>query len=411
MARYSYTAKNMAGQTLSGELEAGNENEARVRLRAQQLIPIRLARSGGGSRPAAKKGSGGGGLFAPKVKTKDLQIFTRQFATLINAGIPVVDALKILSEGLRPGLLRDASAKVKTSIENGKRLADSMASTTGVFDKLYVNMIQAGEEAGILDSILNRLALYMEKSEKIKGQVKGAMVYPAVILVVAGLVISGILVFIIPKFNEFYSSAGKAPPALTQMVVALSNTLIHKWYIFIGGAFAIPYAIMYYLDTPDGKQNFDSFVLKVPVVGEVALKSSLARLSRTLSTLLSSGVGLIDAIDIAARTSGNGVIEGILIKSKESVTQGRSFSAPLGKEKVIPEMVVQMIAIGEQSGTMDVMLGKIADFYEDEVEAAVKAMTSLIEPLMMVFLGGIIAVLVIAMYLPIFNMGDIVGGG
>lgn len=413
MPRFSYTAKNMAGQTLNGELEAANENEARVRLRAQQLIPIRLAKSGGGARGVAKKGGGGGGLglFAPKVKTKDLQIFTRQFATLINAGIPVVDALKILSEGLRPGLLRDASAKVKSSIENGKRLADSMASTSGVFDKLYVNMIQAGEEAGILDSILNRLAVYMEKSEKIKGQVKGAMVYPAVILVVAGLVISGILVFIIPKFNEFYSSAGKAPPALTQMVVALSNSLVQKWYMYIGTAIAIPYGLMYYLDTPEGKQNFDSFVLKVPVVGEVALKSSIARLSRTLSTLLSSGVGLIDAIDIAARTSGNGVIEAILIKSKESVTQGRSFSAPLGKEKVIPEMVVQMIAIGEQSGTMDVMLGKIADFYEDEVETSVKAMTSLIEPLMMVFLGGIIAVLVIAMYLPIFSMGDIVGGG
>jgi len=409
MARYSYTARNTAGQNLSGEIEAANENEARVRLRAQQLIPLRIARGGGG-RPAAKKSSGGG-LFAPKVNSKDLQIFTRQFATLINAGIPVVDALKILSEGLRPGLLRDASAKVKSSIENGKRLADSMAGTQGVFDKLYVNMIQAGEEAGILDSILNRLAIYMEKSEKIKGQVKGAMVYPAVILIVAGIVITGILVFIIPKFTEFYSSAGKEPPALTQMVVALSHSLVQKWYIYIGSVIAIPYAIAYYLDTPEGRTNFDTVVLKIPVVGEVALKSSIARLSRTLSTLLSSGVGLIDAIDIAARTSGNTVIEGVLIKSKESVVQGRSFSAPLAKEKVIPEMVVQMIAIGEQSGTMDVMLGKIADFYEDEVETAVKAMTSLIEPLMMVFLGGVIAILVIAMYLPIFSMGDIVGGG
>ncbi len=411
MARFSYTAKNITGQTLQGELEAANENEARVRLRAQQLIPLRLARSSGTSKASAKKTSMGGGLFAPKVKSKDLQIFTRQFATLINAGIPVVDALKILSEGLRPGPLRDAAAKVKTSIENGKRLSDSMSGTSGVFDKLYVNMIQAGEEAGILDSILNRLALYMEKSEKIKGQVKGAMVYPAVILVVAAVVISGILIFIIPKFNDLFSSAGKAPPALTQMVVALSNSLVKKWYLFVGGAIVIPFGIMNYLDTTEGKQNFDRFVLKVPVVGEVALKSAIARFTRTLSTLLSSGVGLINAIEIAARTSGNGVIESILMRSKESVTQGLSFSAPLGKEKIIPEMVVQMIAIGEQSGTMDVMLGKIADFYEDEVETAVKAMTSLIEPLMMVFLGGIIAVLVIAMYLPIFNMGDIVGGG
>lgn len=393
---------------LQGELEAANENEARVRLRAQQLMPIKLVAGGRSARP---KSGGGGGLFAPKVNSKDLQIFTRQFATLINAGIPVVDALKILSEGLRPGLLKESSSKVKTSIENGKRLADAMASTHGVFDRLYVNMIQAGEEAGILDSILNRLAIYMEKSEKIKGQVKGAMVYPIVIMIVAFIVIAGILVFIIPKFNEFYSSAGKAPPALTQFVVDLSDTLIHRWYLFIGAAVGLPILLSQYLQTPEGRANFDSIILKIPVVGEVALKSAIARLSRTLSTLLSSGVGLIEAIEIAARTAGNGVIEGILLRSKDSVTQGRSFSAPLSKEKIMPEMVVQMIAIGEQSGTMDIMLGKIADFYEDEVEASVKAMTSLIEPLMMVFLGGIIAVLVIAMYLPIFNMGEIVGGG
>ncbi|MBC7372097.1 MAG: type II secretion system F family protein [Bdellovibrionaceae bacterium] len=394
---------------LQGELEAANENEARVRLRAQQLMPVKLAVSGrtGGPKVAAK----GRGFFSPKVNSKDLQIFTRQFATLISAGIPVVDSLKILSEGLRPGVLREAATKVKTSIENGKRLADAMAGTQGVFDRLYVNMIQAGEEAGILDTILGRLAIYMEKSEKIKGQVKGAMVYPGVILIVAFVVIAGILVFIIPKFNEFYASAGKAPPALTQFVVSLSDLLIHRWYVFIGAAIATPILVTQYLETPDGRANFDAFILKVPVVGELALKAAVARLSRTLSTLLSSGVGLIEAIEIAARTAGNGSIEKILIRSKESVTQGRSFSAPLGKEKLIPDMVVQMISIGEQSGTMDIMLGKIADFYEDEVETAVKAMTSLIEPLMMVFLGGIIAVLVIAMYLPIFNMGDVIGGG
>ncbi|MBK9321470.1 MAG: type II secretion system F family protein [Bdellovibrionaceae bacterium] len=410
MPKYSYTAKNLSGKVLQGELEAANENEARVRLRAQQLLPIKIS-SGGKSSANVGKNLGNSGFFAPKVKSKDLQIFTRQFATLINAGIPVVDALKILSEGLRPGLLREASSKVKTSIENGKRLADAMAGTRGVFDKLYVNMIQAGEEAGILDSILNRLAIYMEKSEKIKGQVKGAMVYPIVILIVAFIVIAGILVFIIPKFNEFYSSAGKAPPALTQFVVNLSDFMIHKWYIIIGVAIGLPILLVQYLETPEGRANFDAIVLKIPVIGEVALKSAVARLSRTLSTLLSSGVGLIEAIEIAGRTAGNGVIESILIRSKDSVTQGRSFSAPLGKEKIIPEMVVQMIAIGEQSGTMDIMLGKIADFYEDEVEASVKAMTSLIEPLMMVFLGGIIAVLVIAMYLPIFSMGDVIGGG
>lgn len=404
MAKFQYQAKNASGQMVQGEIEANTQQEAIIRLRAQQLLPVRLMQ--GKSRPGVGKSSSS--LFAPRVKGKDLQIFTRQFATLINAGIPVVDALKILSEGLRPGLLKEASAQVKTSIESGRRLADSMAQVPNVFDKLYVNMIQAGEEAGILDGILNRLAIYMEKSEKIKGQVKGALVYPIVIIIVAMVVIAGILVFIIPKFMEFFSSAGKEPPFLTKMVVNLSNSMIHSWYIYLLVLFVGPVALAQWLKTDEGKDTFDRFIMKAPVFGEVVQKSAIARLTRTLSTLLASGVGLIEAIDISAKTAGNVVIEQSLMRSKESVTQGRTFAAPLGKEKAFPEMVVQMISIGEQSGTLDVMLGKIADFYEDEVETAVKAMTSLLEPLLMVVLGGIIAVLVIAMYLPIFNMADVV---
>ncbi|MGZ3768057.1 MAG: type II secretion system F family protein [Bdellovibrio sp.] len=407
MAKFRYQAKNAQGQLVQGEIDANSQQEAIVRLRAQQLLPVRLAPAGAG-----KSGVGNSsGLFAARVNGRDLQIFTRQFATLINAGIPVVDSLKILSEGLRPGLLKEASAQVKTSIESGKRLADAMAQVPNVFDKLYVNMIQAGEEAGILDGILQRLAGYMEKSQKIKSQIKGALVYPIVIIAVAAIVIAGILVFIIPKFMEFFASSGKEPPALTKMVVALSNSMIHKWYFYLLGVVVLPVMFLQWLKTDDGRITFEKFILKAPVFGEVVQKSSIARLTRTLSTLLSSGVGLIEAIDIAAKTSGNIVIEQSLIRCKDSVTQGRTFASPLSKEKTFPEMVVQMISIGEQSGTMDVMLGKIADFYEDEVETAVKAMTSLLEPLLMVFLGGIIAVLVIAMYLPIFNMADVVGGG
>lgn len=404
MAKFQYQAKNAAGQMIQGEIEAASQQEAIIRLRAQQLLPVRVVAFGATRSSAGKSTS----IFAPTVRGKDLQIFTRQFATLINAGIPVVDSLKILSEGLRPGLLKEASAQVKTSIEGGRRLADSMAQVPGVFDKLYVNMIQAGEEAGILDGILQRLATYIEKSEKIKAQVKGALVYPIVIILVAMMVIAGILVFIIPKFMEFFSSSGSEPPALTMMVVALSNSMIKNWYIYLAIAVLAPMGLAQWLKTDAGKDAFDRFIMKAPVFGEVVQKSAIARLTRTLSTLLASGVGLIEAIEISAKTAGNVVIEQSLLRCKESVTGGRTFAAPLSKEKAFPEMVVQMISIGEQSGTMDIMLAKIADFYEDEVETAVKAMTSLLEPLLMVVLGGIIAVLVVAMYLPIFNMAEVV---
>lgn len=410
MAKFSYKAKAVNGEYTQGAIEATSATEARVKLRSQNLEPLTLVAQVRTGTSVLPKEAAFSGFFQQKVNGKDLQIFTRQFATLINAGIPVVDSLKILSQGLRPGPLKDASWRVKLSIEGGRRLADSMAASPRVFDKLYCNMIQAGEEAGILDSILERLAIYMEKSEKIKSQVKGALVYPAVILVVALAVITGILVFIIPKFQEFFTAAGKAPPALTMFVVKISQNLVHHWYLYIAAAIGIPIFFSQWIKTPDGKITFDKMMIGAPVFGDVIQKSSVARLARTLSTLLSSGVGLIDAIDIAARTSGNTVIETAMSQCKVSVIQGKTFSNPLAKQKVIPDMVVQMISIGESSGTLDVMLGKIADFYEDEVETAVKTMTSLIEPLMMVVLGGVIAFLVIAMYLPVFQMGDVVGG-
>ncbi len=411
MAKFAYQARKKTGEAAQGEIEANNETEVRIKLRAMGLeaSKVILRTQVTASRKAPSADSGGLVFFRPKVKGKDLQVFTRQFATLINAGIPVVDALKILSEGMGPGPLRDASAKVKTSIENGRSLADSMAQHPFVFDRLYCNMVQAGEQAGIMDSILNRLAQYIEKAEKIKSQVKGAMTYPCVIICVALVVISGILIFIIPKFESFFSASGKEPPALTMMVVKLSHSMVDQWYIYLAFILGIPFAFIQWMDTPEGKETMDRFLIFAPVIGDVVQKSSIARLTRTLSTLLSSGVGVIEAIEISARTAGNSVIENALMRSKAAVTQGRPFAAPLSKEKVIPDMVVQMISIGEQSGTMDVMLGKIADFYEDEVENSVKAMTSLIEPLLMVVLGGAIAFLVIAMYLPVFSMGDAVG--
>jgi type IV pilus assembly protein PilC len=404
MAKYVYQAKAQNGQLTTGQMEAADENDARIKLRSKNLTPLRLVQtqSGGGQ----KGKTGLDSIFQQRVNTRDLQIFTRQFSTLINAGIPIVDALKMLAEGKRNPMLKEVAISVRETIESGKRLGEAMAAHPLVFDRFFVNMVRAGEEAGILDGILARLSIYMEKSEKIKKQVKGAMVYPATIMVIAAVVVTGILVFIIPKFQDLYKNSGHELPAMTQIVVNLSHLFIHKWYIPLAVVVGVPFAILQWYRTPEGRITMDRFLISAPLFGDLVQKASVARMTRTLSTLLSSGVSVIDALEIAARTAGNNVIETALVRSKDAVMQGRPLAAPLVKEKMIPEMVTQMIAIGEKSGTLDTMLSKIADFYEDDVENAVKGLTSMIEPLMMVFLGGIIAFLVIAMYLPIFDMAN-----
>ncbi len=410
MAMYQYLARTIAGKMTRGRVEARDENDAKVKLRARQLMPLKLELD-------MKKVELSSvevfinSFLAPKLKSKDLQIFTRQFATLINAGIPISDSIRILSEGSINQVLKEALIQIRASIESGRRLSESMIQHHRVFDRLYCNLIQAGEEAGILDTILTRLSSYIEKNEKIKRQVKSALVMPAVITAVAFIVIGGIIFFIIPKFQEFYAGSGKALPALTQMIVNLSKFLRGQWHVFLLGVAGSVAGAMYYLNTPEGQKQFDEVAINAPVFGDLIQKASVARMSRTLSTLLSSGIGLIEAIEIAARTSGNYVIEKALIACKESVTIGKPFHQPLARQKEIPVMVSQMVAIGEQSGTTDVMLAKIADFYEDEVENSVKTMTALVEPLLMVVLGGIIAVIMVAMYLPIFGLADTMGGG
>lgn len=390
---------------MRGKLEARDEADAKIKLRAKQLLPVKIevdveVKVVSDLEKFVKV------FLSPKIKSKDLQVFTRQFATLINAGIPIVDSLRILADGAPSPVLKNSLMQVKAAIESGRRLSDSMAIHDRVFDRLYCNLIKAGEEAGILDTILTRLSIYIEKNEKIKSQVKGALVMPAVITVVALIVITGIIVFIIPKFQEFYAGSGKALPALTQSIINLSFFIRNKWYLIILVLGSVVGSIIYYLSTPEGQTNKDKFMINAPIFGNVIQKASVARMSRTLSTLLSSGVGLIEAIDIAAKTSGNAVIEKALSDCKDSVMVGKPFHQPLSKQKEIPDMVSQMVAIGEQTGGIDTMLSKIADFYEDDVENAIKAMTSLIEPLMMVVLGGIIAVIMVAMYLPIFGLGD-----
>lgn len=400
MPKFFYKAKTADGTIVNGTMDGMDEGEARVKMRAKGLIPLQMLQQGGPSKAAVHK---------EKVDTRELQIFTRQFSTLINAGIPIVDSLRMLGEGKRNPVLKTVTNSVRTSIESGRRLADAMAAYPGVFDRLYINMVHAGEEAGILDGILGRLAIYMDKSEKIKKQVKSALVYPAGIIVVSLLVISAILIFIIPKFRELYAASGKELPFLTQMVCNLSDYLIKSWWklaIFIAGVIL---GIRAYIQTPAGQEEFDRIIIVTPLFGDLIQKSAVARMCRTMSTMLSSGVTVIDALDIAAKTSGNRVVEEALVRAKDSVTAGRALAQPLMREKIIPDMVTQMIAIGEKSGTMDVMFGKVADFYEEDVENAVKGLTALIEPILMVFLGGAIAVLVLAMYLPIFNIATVAG--
>ncbi len=405
MARFQYQARSMNGKISNGVIDARDEVEAKVKLRARQLMPINLKVAMG----PASSGDSLAALFEHKVKSKDLQIFTRQFATLINAGIPIVDSLRILSESTPDKVLKESVLQIKASIETGRRLSDSMMMHKKVFDVLYCNMVKAGEEAGILDTILNRLSTYAEKNEKIKNQVKGALVMPAVIVVAAVVIITAIIVFIIPKFQELYKSSGKGLPAITQILVDASELVRNKWYLLLGGVFIFIYGIIFYINSEDGKKTFDKIMINSPVFGDVIQKSSVARLSRTLSTLLSSGVNMLEAIDIAANTAGNHVIEMALKNCKEAVSIGKPFHLPLSRQKEIPQMVAQMVAIGEQTGSLDAMLAKIADFYEDEVENAVRAMTSLIEPIMMIVLGGIIAFILVAMYMPIFQMGDTIG--
>jgi len=408
MARFQYQARTLAGKPQAGYIDAKDENEAKIKLRAQQLIPVSLKvvviNQGG------RKDLGGlASFFEPSVKSKDLQIFTRQFATLINSGIPIVDALKILSDSSSDKLIKESVLQIKGSIETGRRLSDSMMNFPRVFDALYCNMIKAGEEAGILDTILLRLSSYAEKSEKVKNQVKGAMIMPIVIVVAAALIITAIIAFIIPKFQELYKSSGKELPALTQILVNASENLRNHWLIIIATAFAAVYGFIAYVNSAEGKKQLDKFLISAPIIGDVVQKSSVARLSRTLSTLLSSGVSMLEAIDIAARTSGNYVIQTSLQSCKDAVSVGKPFHMQLSRQKAIPQMVAQMVAIGEQTGSLDSMLSKIADFYEDEVENSIRAMTSLIEPLIMVVLGAIIAFILVAMYLPVFQMGDTIG--
>ncbi|MEE9614239.1 MAG: type II secretion system F family protein [Thermodesulfobacteriota bacterium] len=348
--------------------------------------------------------------FGGSVKTKEIVVFTRQFAVMIDAGLPLVQCLDILASQQENPKFKEVLTAVKGSVEGGTTFADALRKHPDVFDDLFVNLVAAGEVGGILDTILNRLSNFMEKAEKLKGKIKGALTYPVVVIIIATLVVTGLLLFVVPIFQDIFESFGQALPAPTQVVVVLSDFLQHSWYMILIALGGIFFGLKQAYKTKQGRKILDTITLKTPVLGDLLRKTAVARFTRTLGTMMSSGVPILEALEIVAKTAGNVVIERAIMQARQSLSEGKTLAEPLAETKVFPGMVTQMIAVGEATGAMDTMLSKIADFYEDEVDAAVAALTSLIEPMLMAFLGIVVGGLVIALYLPIFQLAGVAGG-
>jgi len=406
MPTFIYSGKSAGGEMRKGELQAATLAQATAALRRQQIVPASISEK--------KEGFSFSKLseiqFGSGVKTKEIVIFSRQFATMIDAGLPLVQCLDILASQQENKIFKKVLVDVKSSVEGGSTFADALRKHPKIFDPLYVNLIAAGEVGGILDTILNRLSGFLEKSEKLKGKIKGAMTYPTAVIVIACIIVTGLLLWVVPIFQDMFSSFGRALPAPTQIVVNMSNGLKNYWYIIFGTIGGVIFGLTRLYKTPKGRKLMDAVFLKLPVVGDLIRKTAVARFTRTLGTMLSSGVPILEALDIVSRTSGNVIIEEAILQSRTSLSQGKTLAEPLIETKVFPGMVTQMIAVGEQTGALDAMLTKVADFYEDEVDAAVDSLTSLIEPMLMAFLGVVVGGLVIALYLPIFQLAGAASG-
>jgi type IV pilus assembly protein PilC len=400
MAKFVWEGTTRQGDVKRGVIEASSEEAVVSRLRNDQITARKVKPQG-----AALNLSLGTG-----VKDKDILIFTRQLATMIDAGLPLVQCLDILSNQTENPAFARILSQVKASVEGGSTFSDALGRHPKVFDDLFVNLIAAGEVGGILDTILNRLSTYIEKSVKLKRQLKSAMVYPTGVLCVAVIVVAVMLGKVIPVFEDMYKEfKGAKLPAPTQFVINLSNSFLSNWYLFFGGLIALIVGLTFMLRSKRGREIFDAAILKFPVIGGVLRKIVVARFTRTLGTLLSSGVPILDSLEICAKTAGNTTVAAGIMYAREKIAEGKDMATPLMESKVFPPMVVQMIGVGEQTGAMDTMLQKIADFYEDEVDVAVASMTAMIEPIMMVFLGGVIGGLIVAMYLPVFELAGNIG--
>jgi type IV pilus assembly protein PilC len=397
MATFAWTGKTRQGAQQKGEIVAKTREEVIGLLRKQNILVTSIQQKAGAF--SLKFGLGGG-----SVTDKDIVIFTRQFATMIDAGLPLVQCLEILSTQTENKFLAKVVGEVRQEVESGSTYADALRKHPKAFDDLYVNMVAAGEAGGILDTILNRLAKHIEKAAKLKKQIKSAMVYPLTIMGVAVIIVAILMIWVIPVFAKMFSDFGGDLPVPTQMVINASNFSKHNAPYMAVGAVLGWIGLKRFYKTQTGRKLMDRTGLKMPVIGDLIRKASVAKFTRTLGTLISSGVPILEGLNITAKTAGNKVIEEAIMTARQSISEGKTVSDPLGKTNVFPPMVVQMIAVGETTGALDAMLGKIADFYEEEVDAAVAALTSLLEPMLMVFLGVIIGFIVVAMYLPIFKM-------
>jgi type IV pilus assembly protein PilC len=407
MAKFQWEARSRTGSTQKGFMEAPSQAMVEAQLKKYGFSGITIKEEGKGLNKELKLP----GFGRKKVPTKEIVIFTRQFATMIDSGLPLVQCLEILSSQQENRFFKDVLLKVKESVESGSTFADALAKHPTVFDKLFVNLVAAGEVGGILDTILNRLAAYTEKSMKLKKQIKGAMVYPATIMSIAVIVVGVILLFVIPVFAKMFADFGGELPGPTRMVIGMSNFIVKYIIVIIAAIVGLVFAFKKYYASEKGRKVFDRLALRAPIFGQLIRKVSVAKFTRTLGTLVSSGVPILDGLEIVAKTAGNVVVEEAIMKVRQAISEGKTIAEPLQQSGVFPPMVVQMIAVGEATGAMDAMLSKIADFYDDEVDDSVSALTAMMEPLLMVFLGVVVGGLVIAMYLPIFKIAGAVSGG
>lgn len=403
MPVYLWQGEDRQGKAQKGEIDAPDENAVRAQLHRMQIKPGKVKKK-------PKDLFENIAFMQSKVVPTDVVVFSRQFSTMIDAGLPLIQSLDILQSQQENKTFQKALKEIKENVEGGSTLADALKKYPAIFDDLYVNMVAAGEMGGILDTILNRLSGYMEKAEKLKRRVKGAMTYPVIVLCIAVIVVGVILVFVIPVFQKMFADFGGALPMPTQIVVNTSDFVKGNIHYMIGAAVIFIFAFKRFYKTDKGRVLVDQYLLKLPVFGPLLRKVAVAKFTRTMSTMISSGVPILEGLDIVAKTAGNKTVEAAIYKVRSAITEGRTMADPLSESGVFPSMVCQMVAVGESTGALDAMLSKIADFYDDEVDQAVENLTAMIEPFMMVFLGVTIGGLVVSMYLPIFKMAGMVGG-